>query len=251
MSEYLMEIKNISKSFGGVHALEDLSLDLKYNENLGLVGDNGAGKSTLIKILAGVIRMDSGEVFIEDKKVAINSPEDAWNLGIETVYQDLALIDELDVSSNMFLGREIKKGLIGNFMKIFLDSRSMEETTKKVLGKFDIEVQSVRTKIRNLSGGQRQAVAIGRSASYARRIVLMDEPLAAMGIRESSKVFDIIRKLKEEEKSIIIISHNLQHVFSLADRITVIRHGRKIGTRVKSETNTDEIVKMITGTIKD
>ncbi len=231
--------------------MEDLSLDLKYNENLGLVGDNGAGKSTLIKILAGVIRMDSGEVFIEDKKVAINSPEDAWNLGIETVYQDLALIDELDVSSNMFLGREIKKGLIGNFMKIFLDSRSMEETTKKVLGKFDIEVQSVRTKIRNLSGGQRQAVAIGRSASYARRIVLMDEPLAAMGIRESSKVFDIIRKLKEEEKSIIIISHNLQHVFSLADRITVIRHGRKIGTRVKSETNTDEIVKMITGTIKD
>lgn len=251
MNENLMELKNISKSFGGVHALVDLSLDLKYNENLGIVGDNGAGKSTLIKIISGVYRMDKGEIFIEGNKVDINSPEKAWSLGIETVYQDLALIDELNVFSNMFLGREIKTGLIGNFMKIFLDNKAMEESTKKVLSKFSIEIQSVRTKISKLSGGQRQAVAIGRSASYARKIVLMDEPLAAMGIRESDKVFEIIRKLKEDKKSIIIISHNLQHVFLLADRITVIRHGRKIGTRLKSETNPDEIVKMITGTIND
>ena len=237
----ILLMKNISKSFGAVEALCNVDFELYPNEVLGLVGDNGAGKSTLIKIASGVLIADSGEIFIEGKKVNIKSPHDARELGIETVYQDLALLDNLDVTKNIFVGREPRIG------KFFFNSNKMARLTKEVLDSLGINIPSLFSEARFLSGGQRQAIAVGRAAYWGCKMVIMDEPTAALGVRESLKVLELAKKLKEKNVSIIIISHNLEHVFKVADRIIVLRKGKRAAERVIENTTGDEIVKLITG----
>jgi ABC-type sugar transport system ATPase subunit len=234
-------MKGISKSFGAVKALDDVDFELYPNEILGLVGDNGAGKSTLIKIISGVILADEGELFIDGEKANIKSPHDARNLGIETVYQDLALLNTLDVSKNIFVGREPK------IAKLFFDSKSMRRRTKQILESLGISIPSLDSEVRFLSGGQRQAIAVGRAAYWGCKIVILDEPTAALGVNESRKVLDLAKILKERDVSVIIISHNLEHVFQVADRIIVLRKGKRVAEREIGTTNGDEIVKLITG----
>jgi len=239
----ILEMRGICKYFGGVHALENVDFELYPKEILALVGDNGAGKSTLIKIISGVYIADRGEIYLEGKRIEIQSPSDARALGIETVYQELALVETRDVAANFFLGREPTKGRLG----IFIDKKKVEEVTVRTLKKLSITLPSLRTAVRYLSGGQRQALAVGRAVAWGRKIIIMDEPTAALGVEESRKVLGLVRQLKEHGASVIVISHNLRHVFSVAERIIVLRGGRRIGSKLKSETSGDEIVKLITG----
>jgi ABC-type sugar transport system ATPase subunit len=239
----ILEMKGICKYFGGLHALEEVDFELYHNEILALVGDNGAGKSTLIKVIAGVHTADRGEIFIEGEKVDIQNPIEARALGIETVYQELALVETRDVADNFFLGREPTKDRFG----IWVDKKKILEMTAKTLKQLAITIPSLRTAIRHLSGGQRQALAVGRVIPWGARIVIMDEPTAALGVEESAKVLELVAQLKKQGAAIIIISHNLRHVFDVADRIFVLRGGKRVGTRIKRESNGDEIVKLITG----
>ncbi len=239
----ILEMKSICKYFGGVHALEDVDFELYPDEVLALVGDNGAGKSTLIKVIAGVHMPDRGEVYIEGKKVEIHSPIQARTLGIETVYQELALVETRDVADNFFLGREPTIDRFG----IWVDKRKIMEMTASTLKKLAITIPSLKTAVRHLSGGQRQALAVGRAIPWGGKIIIMDEPTAALGVEESAKVLDLVLQLKKQGASVIIISHNLVHVFDVADRIFVLRGGRRVGSRLKHETNGEEIVKLITG----
>lgn len=237
----ILVMKSVSKSFGAIKALNSVDFELYPNEILGLVGDNGAGKSTLIKIISGVLIPDEGEIYLDDKKVNIKSPHDARNLGIETVYQDLALLNTLDVPKNIFVGREPRRG------KIFYNSKEMMRRTKEILDNLGINIQSLDSEVRFLSGGQRQAIAVGRAAYWGCKIVIMDEPTAALGVRESMKVLEIAKTLKAKGVSVIIISHNLEHVFKVADRVIVVRKGKRVAERKIGYTNGDEIVKLITG----
>ncbi len=239
----ILEMRGIYKYFGGVHALEDVDFELYSNEIVALVGDNGAGKSTLIKIISGVYTADRGEIYLEGKRIEIQSPSDARALGIETVYQELALVETRDVAANFFLGREPIKGGLG----VFIDKKKIEEVTVRTLKKLSITLPSLRTAVRYLSGGQRQALAVGRAAAWGGKIIIMDEPTAALGVEESRKVLGLVKQLKEHGASVIVISHNLRHVFSVAERIVVLRGGRRIGSKLKSKTTGDEIVKLITG----
>lgn len=244
-NEYILEAIGIVKSFGAVRALKEVDLKLKYGEILAVVGDNGAGKSTLVKIISGAIAPDKGKIFIEGKEVNIRSPQDSLNLGIQMTYQNLALVDCLEIPANLFLGREI----CTKFMGInFLNLKKMSINTKKHLEKLGIRtLQNVNEKVENLSGGQRQVVAISRAVFWGSKIIILDEPTAALGVRESKKVLDLVRTLKDKNISVIIISHNLNHVFSIADRIIVLRHGENVGEKEIKETDGDEVVKMITG----
>ena len=244
--EKVLSLKNITKRFGGLVALNKVSLDLYKNEILALVGDNGAGKSTLIKAISGALIPDEGEIYLNDRKVYFNSPLDAKRAGIETVYQDLALVDSLNVSNNLFLGKEEVLPLIWGIFNI-LKHRMMENKAKKILKTLGIDIPNIREKVKFLSGGQRQSVAVARAAAFGKDIVLLDEPTAALGVKESKHVLDIIKRLKEEGISVIIITHNLEHAFFVADRFFVLRLGEKVGERLKDKTNIDEIVKMITG----
>ena len=241
---FVLEAKDISKRYGRIQALEKVSLSLEDREILALVGDNGAGKSTLIKILAGAIRRDSGEIYIDGGPVDIETPQEAKSLGIEVVYQDLALINYLNVSQNLFLGREVRKrwGPV-----LVLDQRSMEKQTAEKLDSLGVRVKNLRAWVARLSGGQRQSIAVARAASFGRKIVILDEPTAALGVKESKHVLQIVRELKHKGASVIIITHNMEHAFAIADRFLVIRLGRVVGARKRSDTNIDEIVKMITG----
>jgi len=242
-SQPILELRGICKYFGGVHALEDVDFELYPNELLALVGDNGAGKSTLIKIIAGVYQPDKGEVYIEGGKIEIYSPRAARDLGIETVYQELALVDNLDVVENIFLGRAPVK------FRWFVNRKRMVAETISILKKLKISIPSLKEPVQNLSGGQRQALAVGRAIGWGGKIVILDEPTAALGVEETGKVLALIKQLKEHGASIIVISHNLRHVFNVSDRIIVLRGGRRVGSRIKSETNIDEIVKLITGSL--
>ena len=243
VSQPILRMTGICKYFSGIHALEDVDFELYPCEILALVGDNGAGKSTLIKIIAGVHSPDRGAIYIEGQKVDIQNPQKARGLGIETVYQDLALVDTRDVADNFFLGREPTKDRLG----IWVDKKKILEKTASTLKQLGITIPSLKIAIRHLSGGQRQALAVGRAIPWGGRIIIMDEPTAALGVEESAKVLELVSRLKQQGASIIIISHNLQHVFDVADRIFVLRGGRRVGSRLKHETNGDEIVKMITG----
>lgn len=243
----ILKAEGISKHFGGIHALENVDLELYEGEVLGLVGDNGAGKSTLIKIISGVIQKDSGEIYFEGKKVDINSPIDAKKLGIETVYQDLALVDEFDVPSNIFLGREIVyKNLLGRLFKI-LNNKKMYKESEELMGKIKVDLGSLNKEILYYSGGQRQAVSLSKIVYWGKKIAILDEPTAALGVRESKIALELVKTLKDHGISIIIISHNLQHVFSIVDRIMVLRRGQRIGIRNAHEASADEIVSLITG----
>ena len=235
----LVEMQNISVSFGGVHAVENVSIDLYPGEVLALVGGNGAGKSTLIKVLAGAHRADSGEVRVQGQPVAITTPRDAKALGIETTYQTLALADNIDAPGNIFLGRELTTRF-GN-----LDDSAMEDTTRKLMGRLNPKFQNFKVPVASLSGGQRQSVAIARAVHFNARILIMDEPTAALGPAETTQVKELIRQLKQEGIGIILISHDIHDVFDLADRISVMLTGKLVGTVQKAEVTIDEVLAMI------
>ncbi|MDR5709018.1 MAG: ATP-binding cassette domain-containing protein [Armatimonadota bacterium] len=240
----LLRARGISKRFGAVQALREVDVDLYPAEVLGLVGDNGAGKSTLIKILSGVYPPDAGTLELEGRPVRFASPREARAAGIETIYQDLALAENLDVAGNIFLGRELGYGW--GLLRV-LARRPMEEAASQVLQRLEIHLPSVRTLVRHLSGGQRQAVAISRAVYWDARIVIMDEPTAALGVRERARVLELVRRLREQGKSVIVISHSLPDIFAVCDRIVVLRRGVKVGERRTGETTEEEIVRMMVG----
>ena len=238
-NEYILEMKNIHKSFGGLRALIDVTLELRRGEILGLVGDNAAGKSTLMKILTGAYNADSGKIVIEGKEVSIKNPHVSRELGIEMVYQDLELCKNLDVPANLFLGREV----ITNTGFKFLKKREMEKQALDILRRLKIDIHNPRVQVNKLSGGQQQAVAIGRAVSFNPKIVIMDEPTANLALVEIDKVLETTQMLKSHGISIIFISHRLKDVFTVSDRIFVLNHGRKVAILDKDKTNRDEVVK--------
>lgn len=244
--ELLVRMRQICKNFGAVKALDKVDFELYSNEIVGLVGDNGAGKSTLVKILLGAISPDGGELFFQDKKINIGSPREARALGIEGMYQDLALHEKIDIADNIFMGRELTKNFLGGMVKI-LDRRKMREESRKILRSEDIEISSVKAKIMELSGGQRKAVAIARAIYWEGKIIILDEPTAALGVKELNKVLGLIKKLKEHGDAVIFISHNLQEIFSTVDRIVILRSGKLAGVRNVRDSTPEEIIKLMVG----
>ncbi|MGI9332938.1 MAG: ATP-binding cassette domain-containing protein [Gammaproteobacteria bacterium] len=244
-SNPLLSVVGVSKRFGGVHALEHVSLEVQPGEVVALAGDNGAGKSTLIKIVSGVHQPDEGEIYFAGARAQVRNPREARALGIETIYQDLALADNLDVGANVFLGREPVRRIAGVLPSI--DRKAMRAAAHGVLETLDIELDArhLQQPVRNLSGGQRQAVAIGRAIYWKARVLIMDEPTAALGVPEQRKVIELIRGLKQQDVGVIFISHNLADIFSVADRIVVLRRGRAVGERITAETTSDEIVRLM------
>ncbi len=238
----VLSLKNIHKAFGGVVAIENFSLDLNAGEIVALVGDNGAGKSTLIKIVSGVHAPSDGEMKLNGEAVTFADASTARSRGIEVVYQDLALADQQPVYMNMFLGREPVKGPLR-----LLDRKKMISDTQELVDELDVRIPSARATIRDLSGGQRQGVAIARATHWAKKLILLDEPTAALGVAETAKVEKIIQGLRERNIAILIISHSLDQVFRLSDRICVLRRGKQIGVRDARKTDKNEIVAMITG----
>jgi len=238
----LVRIERVRKEFGGIVAVEELTLDVDSGEVVALVGDNGAGKSTVVKCIAGVYPPTSGQIVLEGEPVNFASPLDARSQGIEAIFQDLALANAQPVYMNMFLGRELVKGPLRR-----LDRETMAAETQTLLDELDVRIDSPRKTIRHLSGGQRQGVAIARAVRWAQRLVLMDEPTAALGVAETRRVEELIRRMRDRGRAILIVSHSLDQVFRLSDRICVLRHGKQVGIRRTSETTGDEIVAMITG----
>lgn len=238
----VLELRNIRKAFGGVVAIEDFSLDVRAGEVVALVGDNGAGKSTLIKIISGVYAPTSGAIRIDGQEVSMPNATKAREHGIEVVYQDLALVDQQPVYMNLFLGRELTKGPLR-----LLDRRRMIAETERLVTELDVRIPSAHATIRDLSGGQRQGIAIARATHWARKLVLLDEPTAALGVAETAKVEKTVAALKSRNIGVLIISHSLDQVFRLSDRICVLRRGKQIGVRETAKTDKNEIVSMITG----
>ena len=242
MTQPVLALNNIRKSFGGIVAIEDFSLTIAPGEIVALVGDNGAGKSTLIKIISGVHAPTSGEIVIEGEGISMSSATKAREHGIEVVYQDLALADQQSVYMNLFLGREVTKGPLGQ-----LDRKTMIAETQRLVDELDVRIPSPHATIRDLSGGQRQGIAIARATRWAKKLILLDEPTAALGVAETAKVEKIVAGLKARNIGVLIISHSLDQVFRLSDRICVLRRGKQIGVRKTAETDKNEIVSMITG----
>ncbi len=235
----VVEMRNIRVSFGGVHAVDGVSVDLKPGEVVGLVGGNGAGKSTLMRVLSGAHRADSGQILVDGKPVTISNPRDAKSLGIETIYQTLALADNIDAAGNVFLGRELRTRL-GS-----LDDAAMESATRKVLGRLNPRFRNFKTAVKSLSGGQRQSIAIARAIHFNARVLIMDEPTAALGPAETAQVNELVAQLKADGIGVFMISHDIHDVFDLADRITVMLQGKLVGTVDKGSVTKDEILAMI------
>jgi D-xylose transport system ATP-binding protein len=235
----LVEMRHIDISFGGLHAVRDVSLDLYPGELVGLVGHNGAGKSTLMRALSGAHPADSGEILIEGKPVTIRNPRDAKHYAIETIYQTLALAENIDAPGNMFLGRELTTRL-GN-----LDDSSMEAETRKIMGRLNPNFTRFKQAVTTLSGGQRQAIAIARAIYFNAKILIMDEPTAALGPAETAQVHELVGQLKSEGIGIFLISHDIHDVFDLSDRISVMYHGRMVATVKPADISSDEVVSMI------
>ena len=235
----LVAMRDINVAFGGVHAVSDVTIDLHAGEVVGLVGGNGAGKSTLMRVLSGAHPADSGEILVEGKPVQIANPRDAKALNIETIYQTLALADNIDAPANLFLGRELTTR-VGS-----LDDSSMESETRKVMGRLNPNFTRFALPVKSLSGGQRQAVAIARAVYFNARILIMDEPTAALGPAETAQVRNLIRQLKDEGIGIFLISHDIHDVFDLSDRVSVMYHGRIVDTVDKNDVTPDVIVSMI------
>ena len=235
----LVEMRNIRIAFGGVHAVDGVSVSLYPGEVVGLVGGNGAGKSTLIRSLSGAHPPDSGEIYVDGKPVTISNPRDAKALGIETIYQTLALADNIDAAGNMFLGRELTTRT-GS-----LDDAAMESATRKVIARLNPRFKNFKTPVKSLSGGQRQSVAIARAVHFNARILIMDEPTAALGPAETAQVRDLVKQLKSEGIGIFLISHDIHDVYDLSDRISVMLHGKLVGTVDKTKVTTDEVLAMI------
>jgi D-xylose transport system ATP-binding protein len=242
----ILEMRGISKRFGAVQALAEADFEVYLGEVVGLVGDNGAGKSTLIKIVAGVYRPDAGQYNFDGREVSVNNPREATALGIETVYQDLALCDNLDVVGNLYLGREQMLTMLPGLLRT-MDEVTMEQEASRVIRELHVRIQSVRSLVATLSGGQRQSTAVARAVMWNSKVVLLDEPTAALGVEQTRQVKELIRELRERGLGVVVISHNLVDVFDVSDRIIVLRLGRRVATLNTHTSNPEQVVAAITG----
>jgi len=243
----IIEMKNISKSFGSVQALENVDFEVYENEVLALLGDNGAGKSTLIKIISGLFPHDSGEMWVNGQNVVFNNPQDARMMGIETIYQDLALFDNLDLMANIFAGRELTQKKLGRFLGL-ADRKYMLKKSKEVLDRLGISMRDYHQNVKNFSGGQRQSIAIAKAVLWGHRIIIMDEPTAALGVRETEALFQLIQDLKNHNITLIVIMHNIDQVLKIAERAIILRRGKRVGMVDVCESGTtcyEDIVKML------
>jgi simple sugar transport system ATP-binding protein len=248
VSEPLLEARGIVKSFGRVHALRGADFTVNRAEVVALIGDNGAGKSTLVKTLSGVHHPDAGEILFEGRPVSLTSPEAARELGIETVYQDLALAPDLESSANLFLGREVlRPGLLGRLG--FLDNDAMRERTQSAFGELGVGVQDVSAPVATFSGGQRQGVAVARAVTWANKVVFMDEPTAALGVVQTRRVLDLIMRVRERGLSVVLISHNMPEVMEVADRVEVLRLGQRVATFKRADSTMEDLVGAMTGAL--
>jgi len=246
-SRPVLSVTGANKRFGSILALNDVSIEVRRGEILALLGDNGAGKSTLIKCISGVHRLDSGQIILDGATATIQSPADARELGIETVYQDLALFDNLGPAQNFYAGRELSfPDWLPRPLR-FLRHREMDRATHALLARLKVSLRSRDTALGLMSGGQRQAIAVARAAAFARKLVILDEPTAALGLRESRQVLDLIRLLRDEGNAVILITHNMEHVTELATRAVVMRQGRKVGDLRPDKHNQQDIVALIVG----
>lgn len=244
-NEPIIRLVNVTKRFGGLTAVSDVSLEVRRGEVVALAGDNGASKSTLIKMISGIYRPDDGQIYLEDREITVASPMEARSLGIETIYQDLALCENLDATVNIFLGREPMKRMFGIFKQV--DRQHMLAESQTVLDRLDIKIPNLRRPIRQMSGGQRQAVAIARAVYWNAKLVIMDEPTAALGVPEQRKVHELVKTLREQNVPVVIISHNLQDIFAVADRIIVMRRGQKVGDVMAADVTGDDLVGLMVG----
>lgn len=242
-----LRVQGLSKAFGAVEALKDVSFSLRYGEVLGLLGDNGAGKTTLVKCLSGIFTPDHGSIYLQDRVVEISSPEEAREAGIETVHQSLALVPQLDVAANMFLNRELTVPWGPLAALGWLDKKGMYERSREILDRLHVHIPSVRQRLSQLSGGQRQAVAVSRAVEWSNDIVLLDEPTAAVGVEQSEVILNLIRTLAEQGVAVLLISHNMQQVVQVCDRAVVLRHGEKVGDVVVPDVTATDLVNLITG----
>ena len=243
----LISVKGVSKAFGGIQALDDISLDLYARDVVGLVGDNGAGKSTLIKILSGALEATLGEIELDGRAVTLAPPAEAQRLGVETVYQDLSLISAFTAAENVFLGRELSLGR-GPYVFRLMRRKAMTDATARGLKDLHIEIPGLRARsVERMSGGQRQLVAIARAAFWGGKLLLLDEPTAALGVRESREVLELIKRLSARGLTIVLVTHNLEHLWQVCNRVVVMRRGRKVADFKSSETTMEEVVGYITG----
>jgi D-xylose transport system ATP-binding protein len=242
----ILALLGINKRFGSVVALSNVDFEVHAGEVVALVGDNGAGKSTLVKIIAGVYQANEGEIFFEGHPVKLGTPQASTALGIATVYQDLALCDNLDVVANLYLGREQGKTLVPGAIKLVSEDE-MEQRAREILQSLSVNLPSLRRPVVSLSGGQRQSVAVSRAVLWGSKVVLLDEPTAALGVEQTAMVLRLIKQLRERGLAVVLISHNLSDVFQVADRIIVLRLGQRVGTFRREETNSEQVVAAITG----
>jgi ABC-type sugar transport system ATPase subunit len=250
VAEPLLSIRRMTKRFGGLVAVNEVSWDVYPGEVVGLLGDNGAGKSTLIKCISGVYQADEGEIYFEGRRSHFARPIDARQHGIETIYQDLALANNLDVGANIFLGREVRKSYLGGLIRM-LDEPHMLRESRVALEGLEIHFPNLEQPIENLSGGQRQAVAIARAVYWDAKLMIMDEPTNNLGVPEQHKVLELIRKLRDQGVPVILITHTLPDVFAVSDRLIVMHRGRKVTEKRTTETNTQELVQYIVGALDD
>jgi len=242
----LVQMINISKSFGHVRALRNVDFTVGRQEVVGLLGDNGAGKSTLIKILTGLYPPDSGEIYFEGRRILFSSPREARALGIETVYQDLALVELMNISRNFFLGRKPTKRI--GFVDL-LDVKKMDKVAEQVLSEIGIQIRSPREEVSILSGGERQSISIGRAMHFGMKLLILDEPTSSLSIKEARKVLNYVTEAKRRGLSVIFITHNIYHVYPVADRFTILSHGVKVGDFDKREVSPEEIAELIVGSV--
>src|ERR1700757_1986396 len=244
------EARNIVKRYGHVTALDGADLELRAGEVLAVIGDNGAGKSTMVKVLCGAVVPDEGELLLDGVPVHFSSPMDPRKRGIETVYQDLAVAPALDIATNLFLGREVRcQGILGSWFRL-LDKRKMKSEAQKEMTELKFRLPSIESAVEDLSGGQRQGVAVARAAIFARRLVIMDEPTAALGVRESGQVLNLIRTIRNRGLPVILISHDMPHVFEVADRIQIMRLGRRAAVTTPQKNTMSEVVAIMTGAVR-
>jgi len=245
--EIVLEARKIVKRYGHVTALDGADLELRAGEVLAVIGDNGAGKSTMVKVICGAVVPDEGEVLLDGVPVHFQSPLDPRKRGIETVYQDLAVAPALDIATNLFLGRELRcRGILGSWFRL-LDKRRMKREAQREMAELKFHLPSIDSAVEDLSGGQRQGVAVARAAIFGRRLVIMDEPTAALGVRESGEVLNLIRTIRDRGLPVLLISHNMPHVFEIADRIHIMRLGRRVALTTPREHTMGEVVAIMTG----
>ncbi|MDX1540906.1 MAG: ATP-binding cassette domain-containing protein [Geminicoccaceae bacterium] len=244
----LLRVERVSKRFGALVALDEVSFEVMPGEVVALLGDNGAGKSTLIKIVSGALPPTSGQILVDGRPVRFDGPADAKALGIETVYQDLSLCPNADVVANFFMGRELTRRLLG---LSFLDERAMQAETEAALADIGTRIQNVRVAVEHLSGGQRQAIELCRFVHWGGRLVLLDEPFAALGVQQTRRGLELIEEIRRRGVAVVVITHNVLHAFQVAERIVVLRHGRVTGERAVKGTSAEEIVALITGELGD